>query len=239
MVYVASLLLSLLSTYALIIINIFVSFRCIAKKTNLRDFSDIFGFRCTLQSILHHSFFLEKLEKTLYSNNIITNSIKRELQSRRTQSSQIELHDTYHHILHQLGSSYKHMWPRWFNLHSIDDIFFIVAAQVDISNVGGYRVMIIDGVSKLCSAWIFSVMINNNPQSLLDIFGALPLLLPLGRIEMSVTIQCLCWPGPFLLFLYTLPFTLFPFDGVINTFDCKLSFGNFLSCKTTKEYGET
>lgn len=56
-----------------------MSFRRIAKKTNFRDFSDIFGFRCTLQFILHHSFFIEKLGKPLYSNNIITNNIKREL----------------------------------------------------------------------------------------------------------------------------------------------------------------
>ena len=106
MAYGASLLLSLSSTCALIIIDVSMSFRRIAKKTNFRDFSDIFGFRCTLQFILHHSFFIEKLEKPLCSNNIITNNIKREFQSHRTlsSSSQIEPHDMCHHMLHQLQS---------------------------------------------------------------------------------------------------------------------------------------
>lgn len=230
MVYVASLLLSLSSTYALIIIIVSMSFRCIAKKTNLRDFSDIFGFRCTLQFILHHSFFLEKLEKPIYSNNIITNNIKREFQSRRVplSSSQIEPHETHHHILHQLQSfndsvSTIYGVPKihndksqllisvfstslallpwsWFNRCSKNDVGFIVAAQMDIHHVSDYRVMTIDGVLKLRSTWIVSVVIKYNSQSLRDIFHTPKMSLLWRRIEMSVAIH-LYWLGPFLLFL--------------------------------------
>jgi len=168
----ASLLLSLSSTYALIIIDLSISFRSIAKKTNFRDFSDIFGFRCTLQFILHHSFFIEKLEKPLYSNNIITNNIKREFQSHRTlsSSSQTEPHDTYHHILHQLQSlKLQCIDNRW----SIEDCIVVAMGLEKMGNTQIGSLLDVKSILPCLMSTAHAIEIINFPVSVKDTTGTL------------------------------------------------------------------